>query len=289
MPSGAYAAAVLDDLVRAARADRPSRGAVRRAVVALGVGVAATATASAAAGASVTAVGTTTTAAGTTATVVAGGKSAAMGLSVLSIAKAATVGLAVGAVVIGTATYTGMLAHGPGAPAESAGVAPAVAMHVRALSPRSAGPAADRGEAVDPVDESMDQNGAVGAPPSARGAIRPAAAPAGDEAETAVGRTEAPSGETALAEEVRLLEAARSEIAAGRAGAGLDALDRYRRDYPDGRLALEADVLRIEALFRAGRAATAIGLANKFLAAHSNSPLANRVRALLRDPPGAAR
>ena len=84
-----------------------------------------------------------------------------------------------------------------------------------------------------------------------------------------------------------MLEAAKSELSAGRAGAAVDALDRYGRDFPNGRLALEADVLRIEALFKSGRAAKAIGLANKFLAANPNSPLANRVRAMLRDPPGA--
>jgi outer membrane protein assembly factor BamD (BamD/ComL family) len=85
-----------------------------------------------------------------------------------------------------------------------------------------------------------------------------------------------------------MLESVRSEISAGRAGTAIEILDRYRRDFPDGRLALEADVLRIESLFRVGRASAAIGLANKFLAKNPHSPLANRVRAMLRDAPGAA-
>jgi hypothetical protein len=106
-----------------------------------------------------------------------------------------------------------------------------------------------------------------------------------DDSESIAAEARAPANATTLAGEVRMLEAARSEILAGRAGAAIEILDGCRRDFPNGRLALEADVLRIESLFRIGRASTAIGLANKFLAANPKSPLANRVRALARAEP----
>lgn len=62
------------------------------------------------------------------------------------------------------------------------------------------------------------------------------------------------------------------------ARAALDLLDRYDRDFPRGALAPEATVARIEALVAAGDLATARALAETFLAAHADSPLAHRVR-----------
>ncbi|MCC6554624.1 MAG: outer membrane protein assembly factor BamD, partial [Polyangiaceae bacterium] len=72
--------------------------------------------------------------------------------------------------------------------------------------------------------------------------------------------------------------AAREALAGGRARAALAALDAYSARFPGGRLALEAEVLRIEALAGSGEASAATALARAFLAAHPASPYANRLR-----------
>jgi hypothetical protein len=58
-------------------------------------------------------------------------------------------------------------------------------------------------------------------------------------------------------------------------------LDDYARVYPRGRLVLEAEVLRMEALTRAGHPAQAKKRAQAFLHRHPNSVLASRVRGYL--------
>jgi hypothetical protein len=279
METDPEARAVLDDLVRAARADRPGSKAMQRAVVALGLGAA-----------TVAAAATATGSAAAAATAAVAGKSAGVGLSALSIVKAAAVGVAVGAVVLGTAASTGMLSRGPEAPTEAAAVSAGVAPEGHAHRPKSGTAEANRNEAIEQDhDEPAQANPALpaaGARPNA-GSNRPAVASPVDGLQSPAGQARAPSGEATLADEVRMLEAAKSEISAGRPGVAVEILDRYRRSFPNGRLALEADVLRIESLFRTGRASTAIGLANKFLAANPQSTLAGRVRAMLQDAPGA--
>ena len=289
------AGAVLDDLVRAARADRPGSGSMQHALVALGLGagVAHVSAAAGAAGAAAqTASGAATTAAvSATAAAAMGGKTAAVGLSAFSIVKATAVGIVASGVVLGTAATTGLVSLGRRAqPADVAVGAPAQDRgRVLDAVPNSGEPAANRAETARQDDERP-----TAAPANRAGEARGARQQASASSKTASASVDepqsaaeerAPAGETPLAGEVRLLEAAKSEISAGRPGGAVDILDRYRRAYPDGRLALEADVLRIEALFKSGRAATAMGLANKFLAANPHSPLSSRVRAMLREEP----
>lgn len=114
---------------------------------------------------------------------------------------------------------------------------------------------------------------------------RPPASPVKPEAERE-------SPEASLAEEVAALQKARDALAAARPARALTFLDVYMRHFPKGRLALEAEVLRIEALAHSGNASAATDRAEQFLAAHPSSPYANRVRALARlgdaskeDPP----
>jgi TolA-binding protein len=84
-----------------------------------------------------------------------------------------------------------------------------------------------------------------------------------------------------LADEVTALDTARAALARGDTARALADLDAYERRFPSGVLAPEADVVRIEALFASGDISAARGRAGRFLASHSNSPLAARVRELV--------
>ena len=61
----------------------------------------------------------------------------------------------------------------------------------------------------------------------------------------------------------------------------MDALDTYRKRYPNGVLGQEAAMLRIEALLGRGDRATAQRVGEQFLKFHPKSALAPRVRLLL--------
>ena len=84
-----------------------------------------------------------------------------------------------------------------------------------------------------------------------------------------------------LADEVDAVDAARSALARGEARSALAVLDAYARAYPRGRLALEAEVLRIHALDKSGQAESARRRAELFLRHHPKSVLASRVRRFL--------
>jgi hypothetical protein len=84
-----------------------------------------------------------------------------------------------------------------------------------------------------------------------------------------------------LTKELAALDAARSRLAEGRAESALDLLDTYARAYPNGRLELEAEVLRIDALAQNGQADAAHARARRFLHQHQSSVFAARVRSHL--------
>ncbi len=86
-----------------------------------------------------------------------------------------------------------------------------------------------------------------------------------------------------LRRELTALDAARAAVAGGRARRALALLDAYARDFPDGRLALEAEILRIDALARTGQAGLARHRAEAFLQRHPRSVLAARARQYLAD------
>jgi hypothetical protein len=83
---------------------------------------------------------------------------------------------------------------------------------------------------------------------------------------------------SALAAELGALDAARTRLSSGDATGALARLDDYARAYPRGRLVLEAEVLRIDALSKAGQKTQASRRAEAFLRKHPNSVLATRVR-----------
>jgi len=66
----------------------------------------------------------------------------------------------------------------------------------------------------------------------------------------------------------------------GDVAAALRSLDEYERRFPSGALAPEAAVARIEATFASGDTTKGRALADAFLAAHPDSPLAKRVQRL---------
>ena len=91
------------------------------------------------------------------------------------------------------------------------------------------------------------------------------------------------AGRALLGDELAALDGAAAAIAAGHVRRGIALLDAYRRDYPHGRLGLEAEVLRIDALAQSGDPNAAARAAERFLKRHADSVLAARVRRYLRD------
>jgi hypothetical protein len=84
-----------------------------------------------------------------------------------------------------------------------------------------------------------------------------------------------------LADEVAAIKSAKSLLAAGNAAQSLHELDAYRAHFPHGRLTQEASVVRIEALLKSGNQGAASAAADRFLAAHADSPYAARVHTLI--------
>ena len=86
-----------------------------------------------------------------------------------------------------------------------------------------------------------------------------------------------------LMEELGALDHARLALVNGEGRRTLDELDAYDRRFPSGRLQIEAEVLRIDALAKLGRKEAARQRAEAFLRRHPNSVLATRVRAHVAD------
>ncbi len=103
------------------------------------------------------------------------------------------------------------------------------------------------------------------------------AVPKMDRARSAPSKTKRTS---TLELETSLLDTARGALREGHPESALRTLDTYDAQFPAGLLSPEATVLRIEALVRVGDEAGARKLADTFLRAHPESPLAARVRSL---------
>jgi hypothetical protein len=98
------------------------------------------------------------------------------------------------------------------------------------------------------------------------------------------GRTTGAAGE--LRDQIALIDAARAAVASGSGPRALDLVRRYQDKYPAGSFRPEATALKVEALMKLGREAEARGLAERFVAEHRGSLLADRVAELagLRKP-----
>jgi outer membrane protein assembly factor BamD (BamD/ComL family) len=88
-----------------------------------------------------------------------------------------------------------------------------------------------------------------------------------------------------LSEQLRLIDAARSAVAAGNASAASQALTAYSSKFPHGSFGQEASVLRIEAVDLQGNHAQAASLARAFLAQHPNSPHVSLVQRIANRAP----
>lgn len=84
-----------------------------------------------------------------------------------------------------------------------------------------------------------------------------------------------------LGREIDLIDTARAALSRGDSRGALATLDAYSRIYPRGRLSMEAEVLRIDALERSGDSDGARRRAEAFLRHHPKSVLSARVRRLL--------
>jgi len=99
----------------------------------------------------------------------------------------------------------------------------------------------------------------------------------------AVAPRRGPAPADSLGRELAALDSARVRLAKGDAAGAQAALDQYGRNFPQGRLAMEAEVLHIDALARGGRTAAARSRAAAFLRNHPGSVLTSRVRQYLGD------
>jgi hypothetical protein len=86
-----------------------------------------------------------------------------------------------------------------------------------------------------------------------------------------------------LREEVAVLDRARVAARAGRSTEALTLVDSYMRDFPQGSLRLEAEVVRVQALAAAGRRSEASLRAKKLLAQSPNSVVASRLRGYVQE------
>ncbi len=89
-----------------------------------------------------------------------------------------------------------------------------------------------------------------------------------------------PSRAASITAELQAIDAARSALAAGNGARALALLDEHARRFPGGRLHLEAEVLRIEALARSGQGPTARTRARAFVERHPNSVFTPRIKRL---------
>lgn len=183
-------------------------------------------------------------------------QAAAKPLAASPLAKVATVGL--------LASGSAFLAYEALTPNEVS--EPVVASAHVAVAPPVTSPAPSEPALQAPAEEEAAPQEEVAPEPAVRQPV--------------VHSTPAPSSPRTndLSAELARLDRARKKLAAGQPTAALEALDAYSRDFPRGSLRLEASVLRIEALAKAGRTAEAKERAKRFLAAHPNSVLTARVK-----------
>ncbi|HKO50465.1 MAG TPA: hypothetical protein VJV79_22235 [Polyangiaceae bacterium] len=109
--------------------------------------------------------------------------------------------------------------------------------------------------------------------------LPPSSAAASASASASTARAPArPVSAPPLTAELAALDAARTSLSHSDPAGALLALDGYSRNFPRGRLKLEAEVLRIGALAKSGQTEAARKRAETFLRLHPDSVLASRVR-----------
>jgi hypothetical protein len=249
------------ELLGSWNAEQPSDEARARvlAMAALGAGVAAAAGTAAKAGAAGGGSIAPTAAAAGTATIV----------KWLVVA-------AVGAVTAGTTLAYHRFAHrAPAAPAEAAPVP----------SPPPRAEIAVPVPATSAVPSATPGGPPPGGPAVQTGLPARSALPLRHPSSVGSGDKGARAADDALGEEVSALDRARRALAGGDAAGALRQLDDFEARFPRGALGEEAEALRIESLLAENDRAAAARVGARFLAAHPNSPHAERVRSLLARAP----
>ena len=94
--------------------------------------------------------------------------------------------------------------------------------------------------------------------------------------------TSARATSATVAEELALIDQARTAIAGGDGAGAEKALDTYEARFPNGSLVLEAKLARIEMLVARGARAGALALGERFLREHPRTPYERRVQVLMR-------
>jgi hypothetical protein len=98
---------------------------------------------------------------------------------------------------------------------------------------------------------------------------------------TAASASASASAPSSMGEEIAAIDRVRQDLQQGNARLALGELERYEVRWPNGVFALEAVVLRVEAMLVSGDRAAAERAARRVLAAQPNSRHAARLRALL--------
>jgi TolA-binding protein len=262
------------DLIRSAHQDRPSQHALERMLLGLGVPQLPAAISSAAPGAA-----TSGKIAGTV------------------LAKWLATGFAIGLAAIGGAEAVERALEQRGSHAAEASKS-GVALSASAASASYRGSSAPREGAI-----SLAQTAPSAVVPSAphRVALSPvqeAAGAAASRAPSPIASEASPSSvslpalgsfaleaapvpPTSLAQEMRVLDAARRVLASGDPQSALATLIEYEREFPNGALRPEASVLKVRALLAAGDRAGAEALARRIIERAPQSEHADAVRAAL--------
>jgi hypothetical protein len=267
-------------LLASARSDSPSKHAVNTTLAALGLGVGVAAGAGTASAATSTGAGPAASLPPATTATTAAGK-AGLGVVAKWIAVASIGGLALwGATQLGSTDET--------QPPDPVAVVPAAAQETPAKAIDAASEATDEAnEKAEPA--AADDEGEADDNPEASPVAGPAAgdeaaadtSPAPQSGSAAKAKPKAKAGDASqLGDEVAALDSARKAMADDPDKA-LEAIEKYQDRFEGGVLGQEAEVLRIEALAKAGKLDQAKALGQAFLAKHPSSPLAKRVRSVL--------
>jgi hypothetical protein len=232
----------------------------------------------------------------------------------MAVAKASLIGALCGAATLGGAHYIGKTnSRAPDAaladrvaPPGQAGRDETGRAGVERRAPLE-GPARDLPNAFDPHESSEPESersapssgpaARIAAPPAARKASpsnadptpspsvlrdQPATGTAPLEPLAAPPLAPASSRDVApLFAEIKLVDAARTLLIGANPSDALRALDQYRAEFPNGKLAEEAAVLRIEALAKLGDNAGAEHLAREFVRAHPASGHLSKISSIL--------
>lgn len=241
-------------LLRSARRESPPARAHERMLSTLGVSATA-------------ATAVTVTAKAAAALAVANAKPAALGMTGAFVAKWAVIG-SVGALV-----SVGVVRQVPVFMGHGSHVPPAPSSITRASSNGPAKPnGAQSNLAVSDTAQARADSVTPGLPSydarSAPSPVKPSSIARSAEA-------------SSLADEVAALDQARVAAAEHNPARTMALLDAYQRQFPNGSLGPEAQLLRIEALVQSGRRAQALPLARRLLTAAPDGPLSERIHALL--------